>query len=159
MVLGALITLVGAVLTYAGARQAMGVIAFTSSAVETKGAVVENRQYGTGQHATYRAVIEYRTDGGQVQRIVDTVGTNPPRFVVDQQVDVLYPPEHPEQGRLPSFMSLWLSPLAGCAAGALGLLVGIGAFSSAYRAWRRGPVGTPGYTKPGTPEWWQRKRP
>ena len=103
--------------------------AFLEKAIETRGEIVafeEGPPAEAGAPATYRPVISYVPASGQRVRFKPMVYSNPQSFEVGERVVVLYEPDRPDEARIRSFSSLWLSSL---------MLLGLGTIFSVLGAW------------------------
>ncbi|MBT2773619.1 DUF3592 domain-containing protein [Halomonas sp. ISL-60] len=90
---------------------------FLSEAVITQGTVVELVEYRSSDSITYRPVVQFTNESGQLVNFTSSTSSNPPSYTPGQQVDVLYQPGERSSPRINSFFSLW---------GAETILAGIG---------------------------------
>src|SRR5262249_55591245 len=84
---------------------------FAASAASAEGVVVED-------HGTPRVKFEV---AGRTYEIRGRVRSRPPSYTAGEKVTVIYPPEHPEEGRIDSFVQ---ASLAATITGGLGLVFG-----------------------------------
>ncbi len=95
---------------------------FLARAHAVKGTVIEmvysrSSEGGGGYSPRYQFV----TTDGQVIVRKDNLSTNPPRFQVGDEIDVLYEPAKPQKARINKWMNLYFLPT---------LLGGLGAVSA-----------------------------
>jgi hypothetical protein len=93
-------------------------VTFVAQAHKATGVVVRLEQTGS----VFHPVIAFTTDSGQQVVITNKQGTNPPSHKVEDKVEVLYPPDHPEQAQENSFVNLWLFPALPLAFGGFWLI-------------------------------------
>jgi hypothetical protein len=99
---------------------------FIRTAQQAKGTVIEMvyRRKSTrsgGKGGGYLPVYQFRTLDGKKITAKDSLSSNPPRFQVGQEVDVLYNPHNPHDARINQWMNLYFVPVL---LGGLGLLFG-----------------------------------
>jgi hypothetical protein len=129
---GPLIILFGLGIAYFGWSARARTLDFIADSSRAAGSVVEmqTRQDSEGDTLFY-PVVEFTTADGEIVRFRSSTGSNPPRFEVGEEVEVLYDPLLPENARVSSFVDLWLFPTILLAFGGIFLLFGlIGFFNS-----------------------------
>lgn len=97
---------------------------FINKAQEVKGTVVEmvyRRKSTKRNGGGYLPVYQFRTIDGKKITAKDSLSSNPPRFQVGQEIDVLYNPENPHNARINNRLNLYFLPAL---LGGLGLLFG-----------------------------------
>jgi len=84
---------------------------FTLTSKRTQGVVV-GLAAGSGSKGgtVYRPVYTFRTEDGNEITRTDKLGSNPPRFKVGQEVQVLYGRLNPRNSRINTVMSLYFTP-------------------------------------------------
>jgi len=117
---GILILVAGLVFGGVALPFTLGTVSFVTQAQKTTGVVIRLAQ----ENSTFHPVIAY-TAAGQSFVITDTQGSSPPAHQVNDKVEVLYLPSHPELGRENTFLALWLTPALPLAFAAFFLLTGI----------------------------------
>ncbi len=73
---------------------------FAARAITTNGIVVDQRESYDSDGSTYTPIIEFAAQTGEYYRIEASYSSSPPRFVIGDSVEVLYPPDAPQTGRL-----------------------------------------------------------
>ncbi|MFH1185490.1 MAG: DUF3592 domain-containing protein [Chloroflexota bacterium] len=98
---------------------------FIGRAKEAKGTVIQmvyrRNSSDSDSGGGYSAVYQFRTLDGQTIAKQDSLSSNPPRFKVGQQIDVLYEPGDPNKAQINNWMSLYFLPAL---LGGLGLISG-----------------------------------
>jgi hypothetical protein len=127
-----------------GVWQGVASVCFLNRSVSTTGQVVDLKCESDFDTDSYHTVFEYKDGAGDVHRVTESWGTDPPSHQVGQTVDVLYDSQHPANARLSSFNSLWMFSLL-CVVGALiGAGVGVWCLLAARLRHRSPAVGLPG---------------
>jgi hypothetical protein len=113
-IFGVLGSLVSLGLFVAAALEARETSAFLASAESTTGTVIGLRAHvssghGRSQSHTWRPVVRYTAEGASYT-FESSVGSKPPAYDAGDQVEVRYPPGHPDQGRLNSLLEMWFAP-------------------------------------------------
>jgi hypothetical protein len=112
--------------------------AFLASAQSVTGTVVGLRVHvssTSGHSHTWRPVVRYTAEGGSYT-FESSVGSKPPAYATGDQVEVRYPPGHPDQGQLNSLMEMWFAPAI---KGVLGTVLLAATFGPwLFVRWRRG---------------------
>lgn len=117
---------IGAVLLSMAALIYIRTLLFIRTAQHAKGTVIEmvyrrkNTRSG-GKGGGYLPVYQFKTLDGKKITAKDSLSSNPPRFQVGQQVDVLYNPNNPHDARINQWLNLYFVPVL---LGGLGLLFG-----------------------------------
>ncbi len=73
---------------------------------------------------TYRPVVEFSKDGKTYQ-FTDKQGSKPPEYAVGDPVQVAFPVDQPDQGRIDSILSTWITPLLPLVFSAFFLITGL----------------------------------
>ena len=101
-----------------------------AGALSTTGVVVAMRAVAGRRGYIYCPVVQFRGPSGELVTIESSIGGQPPRHAVGQQVAIFHPPGRPEKAELEAPAVLWLIPagfvvvgLFFAAAGALMVLV------------------------------------
>ena len=98
---------------------------FIGKAREAKGTVIQmvysRTSSSSGSGGGYAPVYQFRTLDGQNIVIQDSLSSNPPRFQVGQEIDVLYESGNPQKARINKWMNLYFVPVL---LGGLGLIFG-----------------------------------
>lgn len=115
---------VGAILAIIGFGFGYNSWSFTSGARKADGKVIRLVQTTDRRGTTSAPVIRYAVDG-QTFEVQSSVSSSPPAYSVGDHVAILYPPEHPHQGRLHSFTELWVAPLVLGGMGTLFFIIGV----------------------------------
>jgi hypothetical protein len=108
---------VGIALLVASAFLLLNTRDFLSEAVITEGTVLELVESRSSDSITYRPVVQFTNESGQLVSFTSSTSSNPPSYSPGQQVEVLYQPGERNSPRINSFFSLW---------GAEAILAGIG---------------------------------
>ncbi len=127
---GLLCAVVGGIIAGVGVGYGLKAVVFVAGAHKATGMVVRLEQ----NHSMFYPVIAFTTESGEQVEITNKQGTNPPTHKVEDKVEVLYPPDHPEQAQENSFVNLWLFPALPLAFGAFWLITGM--VMIANGAWR-----------------------
>lgn len=74
---------------------------FLSSAIETKGTVIETVKKGQSKSGStmYSPRIRFTDRTGQVREFTEKSAGSPPDFKIGDELIVLYPPDNPEKAR------------------------------------------------------------
>ncbi len=115
--LGIAFCLVGSLLALIGVFLFIRARIFIGKAQEAKGTVIQLAYKGRG----YAPVYQFNTLDGQSIVTQDSLSTNPPKFQVGQEVDILYTIENPQNARISKLMNLYFLPAL---LGGLGLIFG-----------------------------------
>ena len=123
--LGIVFSLVGGLLALIGMFLFIRTRIFIGKAQEAKGTVIQmvysRTSSSSGSGGGYAPVYQFRTLDGQSIVIQDSLSSNPPRFQVGQEIDVLYESGNPQKARINKWMNLYFAPvLLGC----MGLIFG-----------------------------------
>jgi hypothetical protein len=132
LIVGPLIALFGLGIAYLGWNVRARTLDFIADSSRAAGSVVEmqTRQDSDGDTLFY-PVVEFTTAEGETIEFRSSTGSNPPRFEVGEEVEVLYDPLLPENARVSSFVDLWLFPTILLAFGGVFLLFGVIGFFNA----------------------------
>ena len=99
---------------------------FIGKAQKAKGIVIQlvysRTSSSSGSGGGYAPVYQFRTLDGQNIVIQDSLSSNPPRFQVGQEIDVLYESGNPQKARINKWMNLYFVPVL---LGGLGLIFGV----------------------------------
>lgn len=101
---------------------------FLGAAVSGRGEVVDFFESRSSDSITYRPVVSFETDTGQLIRFTSSTGSNPPAYNRGETVEVLYDPLAPDNAQINGFFSLWGVPVIFVAIGGLLSLIGIALF-------------------------------
>ncbi|SFZ72466.1 DUF3592 domain-containing protein [Chitinimonas taiwanensis] len=93
--------LIGAVLTFNSTSS------FLDRAVPTKGIVIDLLASSYNNSTTYKPVVQFQTQSGEKIQFSTSSSSNPPRFDIDEEVDILYIPSEPRKAEINSTFSLW----------------------------------------------------
>ena len=99
---------------------------FLSRAQTAKGTVIEmvyrrSSSSNGGGGGGYAPVYQFVTSDGQSIVKADSISSNPPRFQVGQEIDVLYESGNPQKARINKWMNLYFVPVL---LGGMGLIFG-----------------------------------
>lgn len=70
------------------------------------GIVIDNIEQYDEDGTTYKPLVEFKV-GGEAYQFTSEVSSNPAVYQKGDRIEVLYPKDHPEQGRINDFWSLW----------------------------------------------------
>ena len=106
-------SLVGGLLVLIGAFLFVRTRIFIGKAQKAKGkGKVIQMVYFPGENGGgYAPMYQFRTVDGQRIEILDELSTNPPRYQVGQEIDVLYEPGNPEKARINKWLYLYFVPV------------------------------------------------
>lgn len=90
---------------------------FLRDANTVRGTVSEMVEAGEGRQSPK---VEFTVDAKRIS-FTSRVSSNPPNFVVGEDVRVVYRPEDPTRARIDSFGELWLIPMGRLCSGACSL--------------------------------------
>ncbi|SEH70836.1 Protein of unknown function [Rheinheimera pacifica] len=99
---------------------------FLKEAATAEGIVVELLVSRTSDSISYRPLVEFTAQNGQVIEFAPTAGSNPARYAQGEQVEVLYQVARPSDAKINDFFSLWGVALILAGMGAVFFLVGAG---------------------------------
>ena len=122
--LGIVFSLVGGLLALIGVFLFIRTRIFIGKAQAVKGTVIQ-MVYSRGSSSSggggYAPVYQFKTLDGQTIVIQDSLSSNPPRFQVGQEIDVLYESGNPQKARINKWMNLYFVPVL---LGGMGLIFG-----------------------------------
>jgi len=125
LTLGIVFSLVGGLLALIGVFLFIRTRIFIGNAQEVKGTVIQmvysRTSSSSGSGGGYAPVYQFRTLDGQTIMIQDSLSSNPPRFQVGQEIDVLYESGNPQKARINKWMNLYFVPVL---LGGIGLIFG-----------------------------------
>ena len=125
LTLGIVFSLVGGLLALIGVFLFIRTRIFIGKAQEAKGTVIQmvysRTSSSSGSGGGYAPVYQFKTLDGQSIVIQDSLSSNPPRFQVGQEIDVLYEPGNPQKARINKWMNLYFVPVL---LGGMGLIFG-----------------------------------
>lgn len=98
---------------------------FKDSAIITTGSVFQIREALRDGTTYYYSDFKFTDKYGNEHRIRSSVGSNPPKFMVGDKVEVLYPENKPRKAKLNTFFSLWGFSLIFGIIGVIHLLIGL----------------------------------
>ncbi len=113
MAVVAIFSAVGAVMMLVGAFFLIRSRMFLSRAQTVKGTVIQMVYRGSSSSdggGGYSPVYQFTTSDGQNIVKQDSLSTNPPRFQVGQELDVLYESDKPQKARINKWMNLYFLP-------------------------------------------------
>ena len=123
---GIFFSLVGGLLGLIGVFLFIRTRIFIGKAQEAKGTVIQmvysRTSSSSGSGGGYVPVYQFRTLDGQNIVIQDSLSSNPPRFQVGQEIDVLYESGNPQKARINKWMNLYFVPVL---LGGMGLIFGV----------------------------------
>jgi len=122
---GIVFSIVGGLLALIGVFLFIRTRIFIGKAQEVKGTVMQmvysRSSSSSGSGGGYAPVYQFKTLDGQSIVIQDSLSSNPPRFQVGQEIDVLYEPGNPQKARINKWMNLYFVPVL---LGGMGLIFG-----------------------------------
>ena len=124
LTLGIVFSLVGGLLALIGVFLFIRTRVFIGKAQEVKGTVIQmvySRSSSSNSGGGYAPVYQFRTLDGQNIVVQDSLSSNPPRFQVGQEIDVLYESGNPQKARINKWMNLYFMPVL---LGGMGLIFG-----------------------------------
>ena len=125
LTLGIIFSLVGGLLALIGVFLFIRTRIFIGNAQEAKATVIQmvysRTSSSSGSGGGYAPVYQFRTLDGQTIMIHDSLSSNPPRFQVGQEIDVLYESGNPQKARINKWMNLYFVPVL---LGGMGLIFG-----------------------------------
>ena len=125
LTVGIVFSLVGGLLALIGVFLFIRTRIFIGKAQEAKGTVIQmvysRTSSSSGSGGGYAPVYQFRTLDGQTIMIHDSLSSNPPRFQVGQEIDVLYESGNPQKARINKWMNLYFVPVL---LGGMGLIFG-----------------------------------
>ena len=125
LTLGIVFSIVGGLLALIGVFLFIRTRIFIGKAQEVKGTVMQmvysRSSSSSGSGGGYAPVYQFKTLDGQSIVIQDSLSSNPPRFQVGQEIDVLYEPGNPQKARINKWMNLYFVPVL---LGGMGLIFG-----------------------------------
>jgi hypothetical protein len=125
LTLGIVFSLVGGLLALIGVFLFIRTRIFIGNAQEVKGIVIQmvysRSSSSSGSGGRYAPIYQFKTLDGQSIVIQDSLSSNPPRFQVGQEIDVLYETGNPQKARINKWMNLYFVPVL---LGGMGLIFG-----------------------------------
>ncbi len=98
---------------------------FQQRALVTKGRVIDMRASRSDDGTVYYPVVSYRLQDGALRQLESSVGTNPPRFQVGDEVEVLYDPQKISDVRLKADVEFAVIPIVFIGVGVLFAVIGV----------------------------------
>ncbi len=98
---------------------------FQQRALVTKGRVIDMRASRSDDGTVYYPVVSYRLRDGALRQLESSVGTNPPRFQVGDEVEVLYDPQKISDVRLKADVEFAVIPIVFIGVGVLFAVIGM----------------------------------
>lgn len=99
---------------------------FIAKSVVAEGRVIENQREqwsdSKSSHTSYRAIVSFTDQRGQVITYRDKIAFNPPSFTVGQSVQIFYDPQDPQRAMIDRGQKNYLIPVIACALGGLFIL-------------------------------------
>jgi len=80
---------------------------FIEKSIETKGIVIELLMSHSDNSIMYSPLVQFTDSKGMQIEFSSSTRSNPPRYSVNEEVDVIYNPEFPNKAKIKSFFSLW----------------------------------------------------
>ncbi|WP_215398526.1 DUF3592 domain-containing protein [Rheinheimera oceanensis] len=99
---------------------------FLKEAAVADGMVVELLASRSDNSITYRPVVQFMSEQGQLIEFVSATGSNPASYSQGEQVEVLYLPTRPSDAKINGFFSLWGVAIILAAIGAVFFIIGVG---------------------------------
>ena len=98
-----------------------GTIAFLARAEQTEARFAGATARSGGNHGgTFLyPTFQFATRDGHVMTFTSSAGSTAQPYADGERVRIAYDPQHPEDARLLSFLTLWMAPTLLCAAGLL----------------------------------------
>jgi hypothetical protein len=62
-------------------------------------------------NGVYKPVVVFRDSKGNRIQFTDPQGSKPAAYKVEDRVEVIYPPDHPEKAKINSLFEVWITPL------------------------------------------------
>ena len=125
LTVGIVFSLVGGLLALIGVFLFIRARIFIGKAQEAKGMVIQmvysRTSSSSGSGGGYAPVYQFRTLDGQTIVIQDSLSSNPPRFQVGQEINILYESGNPQKARINKWMNLYFAPVL---LGGMGLIFG-----------------------------------
>lgn len=84
--------------------------AFLQSAVTTNGTVTEVVRSRSNNSTTYRPVVKFKTESGQLIEFTSSTGSSPASYARGEVVEVLYEADAPSKAKINGFFALWALP-------------------------------------------------
>jgi hypothetical protein len=122
-------TVLGAALLIGAVTSYNNVSGFLKDAVSVQGTVVKMVRSSGGDSTTYKPIVAFVVSEGHAVQITSNVGSNPPAYSVGDSIEVLYPPETPQDARINSFFDLWWATVFMVSMGAPLFIIGVVIFS------------------------------
>ncbi|GAB1541887.1 hypothetical protein NUACC21_45600 [Scytonema sp. NUACC21] len=120
---------VGTIFTVAGIVNGLNTRSFVSTAIPAQGTVVNLvRRLSTNSDGEvselYYPMVRFTTKSGEERIFESNTGSYPPRFSLDQRLEVLYNPHNPTSVEINSFFSLWGVAIVFTSLGSIFLVIG-----------------------------------
>ena len=102
------------------------VTSFIAKSETAQGKVTELVRSRSGDSTTYKPVVQFNGQNGELIEFMSSTGRSPPSYDVGEKVEVFYLPENPQNAKINGFFSLWGGPLIVGILGGIFFLVGMG---------------------------------
>ena len=99
---------------------------FVAEALRTEGTVVALARSRSSDSTTYRPVVHFTNQQGEIIEFISLTSSNPPSYSKGQQIEVLYYQNEPQKARINDFFSLWGASVFLGGLGAVFFLLGTG---------------------------------
>ena len=80
---------------------------FIANGIVVSGEVLDLTLNTSGESATYVPIVEFTTRDGQTIEYISSVGSNPPGYEINEQVEIIYDPTSPYNAKINAFWDLW----------------------------------------------------
>lgn len=92
---------------------------------KTIGYVKENIRHKNRKSTSYRPLIQFKTEDGETRTFESELSSNPPKYSVEQPVEIIYNPADPRNAEINNPWALWFSPTLLTAFGSIALILPI----------------------------------
>lgn len=99
---------------------------FLDGATRADGTVVDLVRSRSSDSTTYKPVVHFTTQTGEMVEFISSTGSNPPSYSKGEKVEVLYLPAKPQNAKINSFFSLWGGAVIVGGLGSVFFLIGAG---------------------------------
>lgn len=125
-ILGIILTvLMGGLFLYLGITGYVKKAELVQHSTKTIGYVKENILHKSRKRSSYHPLIQFKTEDGQTRTFESDLSSNPPKYSVEQPVEIIYDSADPRNAEINNPWALWFSPTLLTAIGGIVLILPI----------------------------------
>jgi hypothetical protein len=102
---------------------------FIAKSTKAEGTIIDLEHANS---RTYKPVVRFNAQDGEVVEFTSSVGTSPPSYSIGEKVEIRYLSNEPKNAIINNFLTLWLTPLIFSGIGIVFILIGGGFATSLF---------------------------